>query len=150
MIILLDLNYILVGNSEQKAKPFTDQIDMEQYRKEIVELVKPHYVILVTARPFQYREQTIKSIKEKTDWSPQESYFNDKKLPPAVHKMNLLNTNLAWVCSKNSMGESTIAIDSNPRTIEGYMNKGIFCLTLGKSFVDAKKGFTELTEDVRE
>jgi hypothetical protein len=49
MILLLDLNYTLVENSDDKRRPFIKQIEAEQYRRWLVELIRPHHVIMMTA-----------------------------------------------------------------------------------------------------
>jgi hypothetical protein len=79
MIYLLDLNYTLVGNSPKHGtppiRPFIRQIEQEEYRQWLVDLLRPHKVILITARPDRYREATLKRIAEKTGWSPMDAYF---------------------------------------------------------------------------
>lgn len=131
-IILLDLNYMLVSNSEEKHKPFLKQIEHETYRQGLIELVRPHHVILVTARPVQYEKATLASIKEKTNFQPAESYFNNIYKPPQVFKMHVFDR---FISKKHKPGDM-LAIESNPRTIEGYLRRGVFCLTLGDKLLD--------------
>jgi len=121
MIILLDLNYTLVENSEEKQRPFTKQIAGEQYRQWLVELVKPHHVILMTARPAMHKESTLASIESKTGWLPQEAYFNSFSLAPPLAKERMLQ---AFVLPKHG-GENFLAIESNPRTHSMYAKYGI-------------------------
>ena len=125
MIILLDLNYTLVRNSEQKASPFTKQIERETYRIEIIQLVQEHYVVMITARPIVHKTQTLASIIEKTGWSPQESYFNDTKMYPAHFKRSIVLQKLTHL-----RREVMLAIESNPNTIEMYKKLGILCLSV--------------------
>jgi len=126
MIILLDLNYTLVANSEEKQRPFTKQIAAEQYRQWLVELIKPHHVILMTARPAMHKETTLSSIEAKTGWLPQEAYFNSFGLAPPLAKERMLQ---AFVLPQHKKdwhgGENFLAIESNPRTHSMYAKYGI-------------------------
>lgn len=116
MIILLDLNFTLVENSDQKLRPFQKQIEAERYRGWLVELVKPHHVILMTARPALHASATLASIKAKTGWQPQEAHFNRYGLAPAQAKERML---LEHVLPKHGKA-SYLAIESNPRTHSMY------------------------------
>ncbi len=121
MIILLDLNYTLVENSTEKQKPFTKQIAAERYRAWLVNLVKPHHVILMTARPAKYFAETIASIEEKTGWQPDEALFNAYGLTPPVAKERMLKEH---VLPKYGVSEM-LAIESNPATRAMYARYGI-------------------------
>ncbi len=121
MIILLDLNYTLVENSTEKQKPFTKQIEAERYRAWLVNLVKPHHVILMTARPAKYFAETIASIEEKTGWQPDEALFNAYGLTPPVAKERMLKEH---VLPKYPNVEF-LAIESNPATRAMYARYGI-------------------------
>jgi len=116
MIILLDLNYTLVENSEEKLTPFTRQIQAERYRQWLVELIKPHHVIMLTARPAIHQKATLESIEQKTGWLPQESYFNVYRLAPPVAKEVMLKK---YVIPKHGKTDY-LAIESNPRTRAMY------------------------------
>lgn len=123
MIILLDLNYTLVGNSEEKHSPFIRQIEHETYREWLVELVKPYHVILMTARPDKYYQDTLDSIKAKTGWQPQQAYFNEYRLPPPAAKSRMLAD---YVFKEHGEDPSNFfAIESNPKTRSMYANLGI-------------------------
>ena len=53
MIILLDLNYTLVSNNPARGttpERMEKRLANEQYRQWLVELVRPHTVVLITAR----------------------------------------------------------------------------------------------------
>lgn len=52
-IILLDLNYTLVGNSaaNKTIRPYQNKIRAERYIDWLVKLIKDYYVILITVRP---------------------------------------------------------------------------------------------------
>ena len=94
MIYLLDLNYTLVANSPARGappiRPFIRQIEREEYRQWLVELLRPHRVILITARPDRYREITLARIYERTGWSPMDAYFARIKSRPHMIKEQLL------------------------------------------------------------
>jgi hypothetical protein len=116
MIILLDLNYTLVENSEEKLTPFTKQIALERYRKWLVELIKPHHVIMLTARPAIHEAATLESIKRKTGWLPSEAFFNVHRLMPPIAKEVMLKK---YVLPKHGKTDY-LAIESNPRTRAMY------------------------------
>jgi hypothetical protein len=126
LIILLDLNYTLVENSETKLRPFTKQIDQEIYRWELIELVRPHYTILITARPSKYREETLLHILSKTSWKPNDAYFNLYNLPPHLFKKKMF----VEVIRPLYPDTTFVAIESNPKTIAEYKKLGVQCLTV--------------------
>lgn len=125
MIYLLDLNYTLVANSPpygaKPIRPFIRQIEQEQYRQWLVELLRPHKVILMTARPDRYREVTLKRIAAKTGWSPMDAFFGRIRARPHIIKEDLL---LNHVFSKYGR-EGFSALDSNPKTRTMYLKYGI-------------------------
>lgn len=123
MIILLDLNYTLVGNSTEKRSPFIRQIEHEVYRQWLVDLVKPYHVILMTARPAQYYEPTLDSIREKTGWMPQQAFFNEYNLPPPAAKSRMMKD---YVFKDHGDDpKNFFGIESNPKTRSMYANLGI-------------------------
>ena len=121
MIILLDLNYTLVENSDDKRRPFSKQIEAEQYRRWLVELIRPHHVILMTARPAIHKQVTLASIGAKAAWLPQEAHFNTYGLSPPLAKERMLAEH---VLPKHG-GATFLAIESNPRTHAMYARYGI-------------------------
>ena len=94
MKYLVDLNYTLVGNSpkwgEPRITPFSKQIEGETYRKWLVDFLRDKYAILITARPTEYKEQTLARIFNQTNWQPQEAYFAEIFAPPPEIKEDLL------------------------------------------------------------
>ena len=52
-IILLDLNYTLVANQCQTRmiRPFSARLKAEEYRKDLIEVIKDNRVVIITARP---------------------------------------------------------------------------------------------------
>lgn len=125
MIYLLDLNYTLVGNSPQRGtppvRPFIRQIEQEEYRQWLVELLRPHRVILITARPDRYREPTLARIRELTGWEPMDAYFADINSRPHMIKEHLLED---YIFPKYGR-DGYFGLESNPHTRAMYMRKGI-------------------------
>lgn len=129
MIILLDLNYTLVANNPPRgAKPVAMErrLEGEAYRQWLVELVRPHTVVLITARPETWMLATLDRIEEQTGWRPQDACFAPRGWwnPPAI-KEHLLNKAVFPVHGKDGR---YVAIESNPRTRDMYSRFGIQCL----------------------
>ena len=127
-IILLDLNYTLVANNPARGttpERMEKRMAKEQYRQWLVELVRPHTVILMTARPETWMIKTLDRIEEQTGWRPQDACFAPRGWwnPPAI-KQHLLNKKVFPI-----HGEDTryIAIESNPRSREMYARFSIPC-----------------------
>jgi hypothetical protein len=125
MIYLLDLNYTLVANSPARGappiRPFIRQIEQEEYREWLVDLLRPHRVILITARPNRYQEVTLERIAEKTGWSPEDAYFAEISARPPQIKEHLLKTHIF-----PKYGDSGyFALESNPMTRGMYAKYGI-------------------------
>lgn len=125
MIYLLDLNYTLVANSpplgSKPIRPFIRQIEQEEYRQWLVELLRPHKVILITARPDRYKEKTLTRITECTDWFPMDVYFAQIQSRPQFIKEHLLRN---YIFPK--FGETGyFGLESNPHTRDMYTRYGI-------------------------
>ncbi len=125
MIYLLDLNYTLVGNSPKRGepplRPFIRQLEQETYRGWLVDLLRPHHVILITARPRRYREATLERIKAQADWQPMDAYFAEIEARPPQIKEHLLN---AHIFPKYG-SEGYFGLESNPHTRAMYARYGI-------------------------
>jgi hypothetical protein len=115
MIYLLDLNYTLVANSENKRAPFIVQIAEEKYRAALVERLQGERVFLLTARPAKYETATLASIKAKTGWLPERAFFNSYGLPPPIAKQEMLKK-----IFPEFPGEKFFGIESNPATRAMY------------------------------
>jgi len=127
-IILLDLNYTLVANSPKHGtapERMEKRLANEQYRQWLVELVRPHTVVLMTARPETWMIKTLDRIKEQTGWRPQDACFAPRGWwnPPAI-KQHLLNKDIFPILGEDAR---YIAIESNPRSREMYGRHGIPC-----------------------
>jgi phosphoribosylaminoimidazole carboxylase (NCAIR synthetase) len=127
-IILLDLNYTLVANSPAHGtapKRMEQRLVDEQYRHWLVELVRPHTVVLMTARPETWMTKTLDHIEDQTRWRPQDACFAPIGWwnPPAI-KQHLLHKR---VFPRHGEHARYIAIESNPRTREMYARFSIPC-----------------------
>ena len=121
MIYLLDLNYTIVGNSTVKRRPFLRQIEIEEYRLDLVDALKDARVYLITARPEKYQDVTLASIKDKTGWLPEKAYFNAFGLRPPLAKQRWLKETIL----PENPGEAFFGIESNPATRAMYARHGI-------------------------
>lgn len=139
MIVLLDLNYTLVSNSEDtRAGELTlHRIRRETYRTELLERLQQegHRVFLVTARPSHLEAQTLESIWTKTVWRPERNYFNARGVRPPMHKAAIADELLA------EFGEADLflALESNPRSRAEYAKRGIRPLTW-QEYLDSPGG----------
>jgi hypothetical protein len=117
MIILLDLNFTLVANNPPRGTPniaMHRRLPAEEYRQWLIDLIRSHVVILMTARPAAWQEATLESIRTKTGWSPHAACFAPAGWwnPPAI-KEHLLRTE---VFPEHGEDARYLAIESNPRT----------------------------------
>jgi hypothetical protein len=135
VIVLLDLNHTLVANSHVKLKPFSAQVDQEEYREELLELLRPHRVFLLTARPPKYREQTLARIRLRTGWAPERAFFNDGFLPPPEAKDRALRRFILPV-----EPGPFFAIESNPKTRTMYAGHGIPAVTAEQAIAAGEIG----------
>lgn len=145
LVILLDLNYTLVENSPKHGTtPPRMELRLrdERYRQWLVELVRPHTVILITARPATWTQRTLDRIEEETGWRPDDACFAPKGWwnPPAI-KERLLERDIFPVHGREA---NYLAIESNPRSREMYrkfeipslwVTKEGTCLTEGTRIV---------------
>lgn len=125
LIILLDLNYTLVGNSAEikYIRPYQKKIKSEKYREWLVDLLKDYYVIIITARHNYQKPVTIESFKEKLNgWMPDEMYLQEENDRPPIAKEKLLNK---YIFPKHGMDNNYLAIESNPRTKNMYKTYNI-------------------------
>lgn len=124
-LILLDLNYTLVGNSAEirYVRPYQKKIKNEEYREWLVNLIKDYYVIIITARPDYQKIATTASIREKLNgWMPNEMYFQEENDSPPVAKEKLLKK---YIFPNHGIKRSYLAIESNPKTKIMYKSYNI-------------------------
>lgn len=128
-IVLLDLNYTFVENQAETAKlggdDFGRRLEFERYRRWLLDLVRDGHVILITARPEKYRERTLARIDSLLGWRPDEAYFNEHDLMPAVCKQEVLLTRIFPRHGRPADGTRYYAVESNPRTAIMYAGYGI-------------------------
>lgn len=128
-VVLLDLNYTLVGNQAESREAgggsFDKRMEHERYRKWLKDLIQDRYVIIITARPVKYREKSLENIRRLLDWQPAEAYFNEKDLSPPECKRDILERYIFPKHGRPGEGVEYIAIESNPRTAEMYSSFGI-------------------------
>ena len=128
MIILLDLNYTLVANSPRHGttpERMEKRLASECYRQWLVELVRPHTVVLITARPERWLIPTLVRIEQETGWNPDDACFSPQGWfnPPAIKERLLLKS----VFPLHGRDAKYLAIESNPRTREMYAKFDIPC-----------------------
>ena len=128
-IVLLDLNYTFVENQAETARlggeDFGRRLEFERYRRWLLDLVRDGHVILITARPEKYRERTLARIDSLLSWRPDEVYFNEHDLMPAVCKQQVLLTKIFPKYGRPTDGTRYYAVESNPRTAVMYAGYGI-------------------------
>ncbi len=132
MIFLLDLNYTLISNSEMKRSPFIEQIKIETYREDLLDLLKDKKIFLLTARPAKYEQATMESIKEKTGWQPERFYFNKYNARPPEAKKRMLGEIFELFPPEDNQ---FFGIESNPKTRSMYAQFGIESLPY-QSFIE--------------
>ena len=133
MIILLDLNYTLVANSPRHGTtpPRMEQrLRDERYRQWLVELVRPHPVVLISARPDRWLETTLERIEQETGWRPDAACFAPHGWwNPPVIKEHLLHRDVFPRWGRDS---KYLAIESNSRSRDMYAKFSIPSLWVNK------------------
>lgn len=127
-IVLMDLNVALSSNfQEMRNYGFEDFVkNHEKYRKWMVELLRPEFVILITARNIKWAIPTLKRIADETEWQPDVALFNDTGYDgqdaPMIKHHQLINH-----VFKNYGDDPSIyhAIESNSSTRSMYRKHGI-------------------------
>lgn len=126
-IILLDLNYTLISNSGKCYGRYPERIYQQRYEKELIDMVKDNYVILITARPGVYKDATLEHIEERTGFVPDESYWNtgvgNKGMSPPNLKEYWLNNEI--FPKHGDDPQKYYAIESNSQTRAMYKRLGI-------------------------
>lgn len=128
MIILLDLNYTLVANSnELRGSDVSYRKEHERYRGwllELLRLMQPEAIAIVTIRDASWKEWTLARIQSQLDWQPDLAVFNEQR--------NITPQNFKRWALKNvifprygSDGSRFIAVESNLDTHSMYADFGI-------------------------
>ena len=133
MIVLLDLNCTFAENSAvvraKTGESFAACIAKETYRAWLLDLIRPHVVVLMTARPEKHRAATLANIAAKTGgWQPADAYFNYSNLPPASAKFAYLTQ---YVFPKYGDARTDyLALESNPKTRAMYARQDILAIPI--------------------
>ena len=92
----------------------------------MVDLLRPEYVILITARDKKWAQPTLKRIWDTTKWSPNHAMFNDTGISgseaPLVKKKQVLEKVFPQYGDNPAQ---YFAIESNMRTREMYTGLGV-------------------------
>jgi hypothetical protein len=127
-IVLMDLNVALSSNfGEMRNYGFLDFVENhEKYHKWMVELLRPEFVILITARNIKWAIPTLKRISDETDWQPNKALFNDTGIDgqdaPAIKEWQMVNRVFKKYGDDTSIYH---AIESNRNTRAMYASLGI-------------------------
>ena len=132
-IILLDLNYTLVGNSNRMSFPHTtEKIEAETYRQDLVRAIKDKYVIILTARGEKWKDLTLHNISKLTGWTPNETYFTqpqDRFKKIEVRKSMMLDQ----VMDEHGQDASLyLAIESNPKSRAMFESRAVLAMPQDK------------------
>lgn len=124
-IVLLDLNYTLVANQAETRHlfPFAKRLEKEEYRFDLIEKIKEHKVIIISARPAWQGKDTLQNILQKTGWQPDGAYFNEHDLDPPSCKERILHDYVFPLYGEAP--DKFYALESNPKTRVMYARYGI-------------------------
>ncbi len=127
-IVLMDLNVALSSNfKDMKYHSMENFVkEVEEYREWMVDLLRPEYVVLVTARNIKWGVPTLSRLWTTQKWLPNEAIFNDTDIKgdnaPKIKKTQFLNK----IAPRHGTDtQKYFAIESNPRTREMYSSLGI-------------------------
>lgn len=127
-IILMDLNVALSSNfHDMKNYGFEDFVkNHETYRSKTIDLLRPEFVVLITARDVKWGVHTLSRIWKTTQWTPNDALFNDTGLSgqnaPLIKKTQMLKK----VYSRyGDNPKQYYAIESNKNTRDMYASLGI-------------------------
>lgn len=122
-IFLLDLNYTLAIRDFADKRGYRERWKDEQYRQWLVELLRPEYVILITARPTFGEKQTMQRIKAQCGWLPQRQFFNPANEQP--HDFKLRTVRDLIMPEYGADPNLYFGIESNKMTRAAYASIGI-------------------------
>jgi hypothetical protein len=124
-IILLDLNYTLIGDQQTSRyiRPIEKRVELEQYRMDLVEALAGYRVILMTARPEKQRAATLAAMSRRIPQLHLEAaHFNTDNEQPPDAKRRMLKT---FILPDGIDPASCFAVESNPKTRAMYAVNGI-------------------------
>ena len=128
MTILLDLNSTLSSNFREvyDSKSYTYDVSKEKYRLWLVNLIKEHNVILITARDDSYEKRTIDFIKAQTGWLPQKWFFKTKQ--HRFKKAHEWKEIALLSIYGNNIPKDIMALESNAETRKMFNKYGIYAV----------------------
>ena len=126
-IILLDLNYTLIGDQQTSRyiRPIEKRVELEQYRMDLVEALAggTYRVLMLTARPERHKAATLAAISRRIPQLHLEAaYFNTHDEQPPAAKNRMLTE---FVIPSGVDLATCFAIESNPLTRTMYAGHGI-------------------------
>ena len=124
-IILLDLNYTLIGDQmvSRYIRPIERRVEFEQYRMDLVEALAGYRVFMLTARPEYQKAATIAAMARRIPQLRLErAYFNTHDEQPPDAKRRMLET---FILPDGIDPAVCFAVESNPRTRAMYATLGI-------------------------
>jgi hypothetical protein len=124
-IILLDLNYTLIGDQQvsRYIRPIEKRVEHEQYRMDLVEALAGYRVFMLTARPEYQKAATIAAMARRIPQLRLErAYFNTHAEEPPAAKRRMLKT---FILPDGIDPASCFAVESNPRTRKMYAGLGV-------------------------
>lgn len=129
-VVLLDLNYTLVGNSPAKRqgprRPYREKIGEETYRGWLLDLFADATVHLVTIRRDYYRDVTLERIAEQLEgWQPDAHHFCPRDGMSAPQwKQEVLGA-VIFPTYGRGPAAGLLAIESNQETRRMYVRRGV-------------------------
>jgi hypothetical protein len=124
-IILLDLNYTLIGDQlvSRYIRPIEKRVELEQYRMDLVEAVAGYRVFMLTARPERQKAATIAAMSRRIpELVLERAYFNTHDEQPPDAKLRMMRD---FILPDGIDPASCFAIESNPRTRRMYATLGV-------------------------
>lgn len=124
-IILLDLNYTLIGDQlvSRYIRPIEKRVELEQYRMDLVDALAGYRVFMLTARPERQKAATLAAISRRIPQLVLErAYFNTNDEQPPDAKRRMLKT---FIFPDGIDPATCFAVESNPKTRAMYSVNGI-------------------------
>ena len=124
-VILLDLNYTLIGDQQvsRLIRPIELRVEQEQYRMDLVEALAGYRVFMLTARSERQKSATLGAIGRRIPQLVIEAaYFNTHDEQPPDAKRRMLKT---FIFPDGIDPASCFAVESNPKTRAMYSVNGI-------------------------
>ena len=128
--VILDLNstYASNANDVHLMHKGIYNVHKEYYRSWLTDLLRERQVIMLTSRPHSYREQTLARIYQQQLWKPHLAYFNKWRMKAPQAKRHMLETYI-YPEFGNPEDHCYVAIESNWKTQDMFMEQGIRCFT---------------------